>query len=78
MATVDGEYKKIFGWETDAAGEDWNTIHKGIIPLLYLDGHVKSGNVLSTVRTRDMSSMYQFYEKSTGGSWSDDPILKKK
>lgn len=23
MATVDGEYKKIFGWETDAAGEDY-------------------------------------------------------
>ncbi len=23
MATVDGEYKKIFGWQTDAAGEDY-------------------------------------------------------
>lgn len=23
MATVDGEYKKIFGWETDAAGEEY-------------------------------------------------------
>ena len=61
---------------TDAEGEDWDSIHKGKTPLLYLDGHVKSGNVLSTVRTRDMSSMYQFYEKSTGGSWSDDPDLK--
>ncbi len=25
MATVDGEYKKIFGWETDAAGEEYGT-----------------------------------------------------
>ena len=29
--------------DQDAAGEDWNTIHKGNIPLLYLDGHVKHG-----------------------------------
>ena len=60
-----------------AAGENWNTIHKGNIPLLYLDGHVKHGNILQTVRTRDSKSFYQFYEKSTGGSWSDDPALKK-
>ncbi len=25
MATVDGEYKKIFGWETDAAGEEYGS-----------------------------------------------------
>jgi len=62
---------------TDAAGENWDTIHRGIIPLLYLDGHVKHGQILATVRTHDMKSMYQFYEKSTGGCWSDDPALKK-
>jgi len=61
---------------TDAPGEDWDSIHKGKTPFLYLDGHVKAGNVLTTVRTRDMSSMYQFYESSTGGRWSDDPNLK--
>jgi len=61
----------------DAAGEDWDTIHKGNVPLLYLDGHVLVRPVLATVRTHDMSSMYQFYEKSTGGSWSDDPSIKK-
>ena len=62
---------------TDAAGEDWNTIHKGNIPLLYLDGHVITGNILNTVRTRNMNSMYMFNEHSTGGSWSDDLSLKK-
>ena len=63
--------------DQDATGENWNTIHKGNIPLLYLDGHVKHGSVLATVRTHDPKSFYQFYEKSTGGSWSDDPALKK-
>ena len=63
--------------DRDAAGEDWNTIHKGIIPLLYLDGHVRHGSIFDTVRTHDMKSMYQFYEKSTGGRWSDDPARKK-
>ncbi|MBQ7730418.1 MAG: prepilin-type N-terminal cleavage/methylation domain-containing protein [Lentisphaeria bacterium] len=64
--------------DKDAAGEDWNTIHKGNIPLLYLDGHVKHGNILETVRTRDMKSMHMFNERSNGGSWSDDRALKKK
>ena len=63
--------------DKDAAGENWNTIHKGLIPLLYLDGHVKHGSIFATVRTHDMKSMYQFYEKATGGSWSDDPDRKK-
>ena len=62
---------------SDAAGENWNTIHKGNIPLLYVDGHVRHGNILTTVRTHDSKSFYQFYEKSTGGCWSDDPALKK-
>ena len=58
-------------------GEDWDTIHRGNIPLLYLDSHVITRPVLTTVRTHDMSSMYMYNEKSTGGSWSDDPDMKK-
>ncbi|MBE6750763.1 MAG: DUF4091 domain-containing protein [Ruminococcaceae bacterium] len=34
MATVDGEYKKIFGWETDAAGEEYAEFLKAFIPEL--------------------------------------------
>ena len=63
--------------DKDAAGEDWNTIHKGIIPLLYLDGHVRHGYILDTVRTHDMRSMHMFNERANGGSWSDDRDLKK-
>lgn len=32
MATVDGEYKKIFGWETDATGEDYSEFLRVFIP----------------------------------------------
>ena len=34
MATVDGEYKKIFGWETDAAGEDYRRFLEAFLPAL--------------------------------------------
>ena len=34
MATVDGEYKKIFGWETDAAGEDYKAFLSAFLPAL--------------------------------------------
>ncbi len=34
MATVDGEYKKIFGWETDAAGEDYKEFLSAFLPAL--------------------------------------------
>ena len=63
--------------DKDAAGEDWNTIHKGLIPLLYLDGHLRTGSIFNTVRTHDMKSMHMFNERANGGSWSDDPALKK-
>ncbi len=32
MATVDGEYKKIFGWETDACGEEYKAFLNALIP----------------------------------------------
>ncbi|MCR4621890.1 MAG: DUF4091 domain-containing protein [Clostridiales bacterium] len=34
MATVDGEYKRIFGWETDAVGEEYTRFLKAYIPAL--------------------------------------------
>ena len=34
MATVDGEYKRIFGWETDAAGDEYVTFLGKFIPSL--------------------------------------------
>lgn len=34
MATVDGEYKRIFGWETDALGEDYAAFLGAFLPEL--------------------------------------------
>ena len=34
MATVDGEYKKIFGWETDAHGDEYREFLYSFIPAL--------------------------------------------
>jgi hypothetical protein len=43
MATVDGEYKKIFGWETDACSEEYITFLRTFITEL-LAHMKKSGN----------------------------------
>ena len=43
MATVDGEYKKIFGWETDAVSEEYVSFLRQFLPEL-LDHMKKSGN----------------------------------
>jgi Glycoside hydrolase 123, catalytic domain len=34
MATVDGEYKRIFGWETDAGGEEYRSFIGQFLPAL--------------------------------------------
>ena len=34
MATVDGEYKKIFGWETDSVGEEYKTFLRTFLKAL--------------------------------------------
>jgi hypothetical protein len=34
MATVDGKYKRIFGWDTDAVGPEYNRFLKKYIPAL--------------------------------------------
>lgn len=34
MATADGEYKRLFGWETDAGGESYRTFLSRLLPEL--------------------------------------------
>ena len=34
MATVDGEYKKVFGWETDSLGEEYTAFLDAFLPAL--------------------------------------------
>ena len=43
MATVDGEYKKIFGWETDATSPEYVGFLRTFIPA-FLEHMKKSGN----------------------------------
>ena len=43
MATVDGEYKKIFGWETDATSEEYVGFLRTFIPA-FLEHMKKNGN----------------------------------
>lgn len=40
MATVDGEYKRVFGWDTDAAGEDYSHYLNAFIPAFL--SHMKA------------------------------------
>ena len=34
MATVDGEYRRIFGWDTAATGEDYRNFLAAFLPAL--------------------------------------------
>ncbi len=40
MATVNGEYRRIFGWETDATGEEYAAFLRDFLPALV--AHLKS------------------------------------
>lgn len=40
MATVNGEYKQIFGWDTDAAGKEYRKFLQSLIPALL--SHLKA------------------------------------
>ncbi|MBR3680477.1 MAG: DUF4091 domain-containing protein [Clostridia bacterium] len=43
MATVNGEYKRIFGWETEATGEEYSTFLRQFIPA-FIEHMKKNGN----------------------------------
>ena len=43
MATVDGEYKRIFGWDTEAAGEEYKTFLRAFLKE-FLAHMKKNGN----------------------------------
>ena len=40
MATVDGEYRRIFGWETDATGEEYTRFLRAMLPAFL--AHMKA------------------------------------
>lgn len=48
MATVDGEYKKVFGWETDSLGAEYRAFLGAFLPALlaYLKGRGDDGRCI--------------------------------
>lgn len=44
MATVDGEYKRVFGWETDGVGEEYSAFLREYVPAVC--AHMKELGVL--------------------------------
>jgi hypothetical protein len=48
MATVDGEYKQIFGWDTNALGEEYSTFLSAFLPEL--TAFLKAEDILDKCR----------------------------
>ena len=66
MATVDGEYKKIFGWETDAHGEEYREFLNAFIPALlkYMRARGDDGRCLFHVSDEPTLPNLESYKKS--------------
>lgn len=56
MAEVDGEYKRIFGWETEAAGEEYSAFLHAFLPELI--------NVIEELGIRDVTVFHVSDEPS--------------
>ena len=60
--------------------DDYASRHKGTAPILYVDNHVTALDYKQTVRGYSVKEIYDKmnWTQNAYGSWSDDPILKKK
>ncbi len=67
MATVDGEYKKVFGWETDAAAEEYTTFLKEMIPQL-----------IEVLRRHGVDKKTVFHISDEPGGWMLESYKKAK
>ena len=66
MATVDGEYKKVFGWETDAAQGDYTAFLKEMIPQLIevLKEHGVDKNTVFHISDEPGDWMLESYQRA--------------
>lgn len=71
MATVDGEYKRIFGWETDAAGKDYVDFLRALIPAVRekLDEYGYKGHYFFHISDEPREEHLPDYEKAKRGIW---------
>lgn len=69
MATVDGEYKKIFGWETDALGEEYVTFLRTFLKefVSYIEGKgINKENVYFHISDEPVKEHLEQYKKNKG------------
>ncbi|MFC7680406.1 DUF4091 domain-containing protein [Paenibacillus sp. GCM10028914] len=67
MATVHGEYKRIFGWETDAAGEAYHSFLKQLLPTLvaWINDHGLENNSYFHISDEPTIGNLESYEKAS-------------
>lgn len=67
MATVNGEYKRIFGWETDAAGEEYHGFLKQLLPEVtsWIKAHGLEHNSYFHVSDEPNISQLESYENAS-------------
>ncbi|MBQ8474669.1 MAG: DUF4091 domain-containing protein [Clostridia bacterium] len=66
MATVDGEYKKVFGWETDAGADEYTGFLRELIPQLIevLRQHGVDKNTVFHISDEPGGWMLESYKKA--------------
>ena len=66
MATVDGEYKRIFGWDTDATGEDYKNFLQIFLKefTAYLEAKGLKENVYFHISDEPNKEQLEQYKKS--------------
>ena len=69
MATVDGCYQKIFGWETDGAGEDYVNFLRAYIPAVreFLRSEGLEETTLFHISDEPSDANFETYERSSSG-----------
>ena len=80
MATVDGEYKKIFGWETDAAGEEYGKFLRSFLKsfLKHMKARGDDGRCyfhISDEPTKDQLASYNKAKRQVKRILSGYPIM---
>ena len=80
IATVNGEEKKIFGWETEATGDEYKNFLSQFLPRLveYIEIHKLEKNVYFHVSDEPTINNIEFYQKANELIYeylSDFPII---
>ena len=80
-----GEYDTVnaFNLRSDREVGDYDAYasrHKGTAPILYVDNHVTAVDYKQTVKGYTVQEIYDKmnWTQNAYGSWSDDPLLKRK